>query len=541
MLNAVGYARISRDEDRENYSSIDSQRLLIYQYASRHGINIANIYVDDNISGYTFERPGLKRIREELENPDIQIVIAKDLSRIGRHNALTLLFIEEVKKAGKRLILPDESIGGFDSFRDDDDIIGIKTWYNERYIKDISRKIRSSLKSRQENGTLIIRPYFGYKVAEKQKKLVVEEETASVVREIFRLYLEGNGYRKIAEHLNEKKYMTPSMKISEEYGSEGKVFKNRVSNSWRSVHIGRILKNDVYTGTLRLGKTRRPEIKSKAVKVPLEEQYVFENAHEAIIAKEDFRLVQNIISRRGSIKFRGTGSISTKNKNLFSGILFCGDCGEYMVAFNPMGKKKSYVCGAYHRRGKKYCSRHRIEEKELINHIKNNLMFIKTSLLSFINTLNNDVENKIAKSGNQENMLNVLRKRLKTLNDEYRVLVSQKVRDISLNPDFVDTIEENYKEMELDKLHKIKALREQIENMEERQNIVVSFHSKADNAVAVFDGIINSDVPSRRSLELTVKRINIYENCIEVQLNEDIDQLCEYQVSIAGLSEISSV
>jgi len=184
MVNAIGYVRISRDEDRENYSSVESQQLLIYQYASKHEINVKKIYVDDNISGYTFDRPGMNRIRDEIKNSDVNMVIAKDLSRIGRHNALTLLFIDEVKMAGKRLVLPDESSGGFDTSKDDDDIIGIKTWYNERYVKDISRKIRSSLKARQENGTLIIRPFFGYGVDEKQKKLIVDENTAFIVKEI---------------------------------------------------------------------------------------------------------------------------------------------------------------------------------------------------------------------------------------------------------------------------------------------------------------------------------------------------------------------
>ena len=442
MINGIGYTRISRDEDKENYSSIESQQLLIYQYASKNDINIKEIYVDDNKSGYTFERPGIKRVREELKNPDMHVVIAKDLSRIGRHNALTLLFIDEVKAAGKRLILPDESSGGFDTSKDDDDIIGIKTWYNERYVKDISKKIRSSLKSRQENGTLIIRPFFGYKVDEKQKKLVIDEETAFIVKEIFKMYLEGYGYRKIAAYMNERKYMTPSMTIAEKYNSCGRTFKNKVANFWSDIHICRILKNDVYTGVLRLGKTRKPGIKTKPVKVSPDEHFVFENAHEALVTKEDFETVQRIISERDTVKFRGTGNASTKNNNIFSGLLFCGDCGEYMVSYNPKGKKKSYVCSSYHRRGRHYCSRHRIAEEELISHIKNHLTFVKTNLLDFICSLNKDVEKKLNVPDNHTSLLIMLQKRFKVLNEEYKTLLSQKVRDMNNNPDFKETIEE---------------------------------------------------------------------------------------------------
>lgn len=533
MVNAIGYVRLSRDEDRENYSSVESQQLLIYQYASRNEINIKKIYVDDNVSGYTFDRPGMNRVRDEIKNPDIQMVIAKDLSRIGRHNALTLLFIEEVKMAGKRLVLPDESIGGFDTSKDDDDIIGIKTWYNERYVKDISRKIRSALKARQENGTLIIRPFFGYKVDEKQKKLIVDESTAFVVKEIFKMYLNGFGYRKITAYLNEKKYMTPSMAIAEKCALLGKIYRNKVAYSWLDEHVCRILKNDVYTGTLRLGKTKKTCIKSKAVKISSDDQFIFQGAHEALISKDDYEMAQKIMRERDTVKFRGTGNSSTQNMNIFSGLLFCGDCGEYMVSFNLKGKKKSYVCSKYHRRGKNYCTRHRITEEELMNYIKTHLIFIKTQLSGFIDSMDSELRDKWNEKENQGNMLPVLRKRLKTLNDEYKTMVSQKIRDISSNLEYKDTIEENYKEIEVDKLQRIKALNEQIANLETRNNNVVSFQSRAKNAINVFDSIIYSETLSRHNLELTLKRIEVFQNHVEIHLNEDIDMLCEYHSSLS--------
>jgi DNA invertase Pin-like site-specific DNA recombinase len=124
---------------------------------------IVAFYEDDNVSGYTFERDGFLELLGALENDKIDVIIAKDLSRIGRHNSKTLLFIEKVKELGKRLILIDEGSGGYDTDKDDDDIIGIKTWYNERYVKDISKKIRSNIKTLQNKGAFLVETKYGYK------------------------------------------------------------------------------------------------------------------------------------------------------------------------------------------------------------------------------------------------------------------------------------------------------------------------------------------------------------------------------------------
>ncbi len=126
-MNVVGYVRLSRDEDKENYSSIEAQKEIIIEYAKRFNWEISGMYIDDNYSGYTFDRPDFRRMKEDIENGRIDIIIAKDISRIGRHNAKTLLFIEEVQLMGKRILLPEEG-GGYDSEADDDDILGIKTW-----------------------------------------------------------------------------------------------------------------------------------------------------------------------------------------------------------------------------------------------------------------------------------------------------------------------------------------------------------------------------------------------------------------------------
>ena len=151
-LVVAGYCRLSRDEDKENYSSIEEQKVIIKDYANSRGWDIENsqFYIDDNISGYTFNRPEFLRMMSNVKQEKIDIVIAKDLSRIGRNNGKVLVLIDEFKKMQKNLILVSEMCGTYDVLNDRDDTIGITTWFNERYVKDCSRKTRAQMYSKQK-------------------------------------------------------------------------------------------------------------------------------------------------------------------------------------------------------------------------------------------------------------------------------------------------------------------------------------------------------------------------------------------------------
>ena len=157
-MNA-GYVRLSRDDDKKNYVSIENQKLIISQYADDHGVNIDRWYEDDGISGYIFDRPGFQQMMADLDK-DIDTVYVKDFSRLGRHNAKVLLLLDEFQERGKHLIVIDDN---YDSMDSSDDTIGIKTWFNERYVKDTSKKIKRAIGARQKEGTLITRPPFGYR------------------------------------------------------------------------------------------------------------------------------------------------------------------------------------------------------------------------------------------------------------------------------------------------------------------------------------------------------------------------------------------
>ena len=157
-MTVVGYCRLSRDEDKENYSSIEEQKRIIKDYAiSRNWfISDDDFYIDDNVSGYTFNRPEFSKMLEKVQKGDIDVVIAKDLSRIGRNNGLVLVLIDEFKNMQKNLILVSEMGGSYDVLNDRDDTIGITTWFNERYVKDCSRKTRDHMYSKKKKGRLIM-------------------------------------------------------------------------------------------------------------------------------------------------------------------------------------------------------------------------------------------------------------------------------------------------------------------------------------------------------------------------------------------------
>lgn len=520
-MRVVGYARISRDEDKENYSSIISQCDIINEYASNSGWIIDKIYIDDNISGYTFERPAFQEMLDAMDEGQVDIIIAKDLSRIGRHNAKTLLLIEKIKETNKRLILVEEG-NGYDTLNDEDDIIGIKTWYNERYVKDISKKIRSNMRAKQKKGQLIMHEFYGYKKDPKDRSvLLVDEEVAHIVKQIFELYLSGLGYRKIIEVLDENGYPTPSVYLKKRLEDGGKVFKNTVTSKWETYMIARIIKDDVYIGTLRCRKTQKPMIKGKAVKVDRDEQYIFENHHESIISKENFELAQQINRKRNDVAYRG----HSKYQYIFSGFVFCEDCNSYTIGRNikrSPGHEYGYECGRYNKFGRQGCTSHAISEKKLLIYFKEHLIFMKEELETFIKDI--DLTDGIK---SQDSLLKKLERELSVLNDELKLLLSQKIRDLmkEQEPDYRSIVEDSYIELENEKKRRIKSISKQINDLKKVNYFDIK--NKLNTTIRYYDEIIESERPDRKILEVVLNRILITKKKQPIfELNLDIDEIC---------------
>lgn len=519
------YARLSRDEDRENYSSIDEQINMAKEYAQSKEwyISDENIYIDDNVSGYTFNRADFTRLLENVKKGIIDIVIAKDLSRIGRNNGKVLCLIDEFKKTGKNLILISEMGGVYDVQNDNDDTIGITTWFNERYVKDISRKVRANMLSKQKQGKLIQGNYYGYKKVFEDgvPKLYVIEELRGVIELIFKLYVEdGLGRKKITDILNSDKYNypTPSVYYQQKNLEKGRVYKHKVQNLWCTYMVKNILENDVYCGNLRTHKKQLLGIRGKITKLSEEQHFIFENHHEAIISKEMFNLAQKLKEKRINSK-----STKTKNNYIFAGLCKCGDCNGGVSGMMLRRKQsvKGYECSTYRKYGKDRCKFHEIPEEDIIIHLKEYLKSLRTIFNEEIKNIKLDESNKIKKIDKEK-----IQKEYDELNQEYKILISQKIKDlVGINSLEQRTMIENtYKELENDKQKRIMNLKELLSKNE--KIILEEKTIKVKSALEIFDEIIKAEEPSRFLINSIIEKIVIYnDKTIKFILKGDITRL----------------
>ncbi len=521
-----GYCRLSRDEDKENYSSIEEQKRIIKEYASTRNWNIddKDFYIDDNVSGYTFNRPEFTKMLEKVKGGKIDVVIAKDLSRIGRNNGKVLVLIDEFKNMQKNLILVSEMGGSYDVLNDRDDTIGITTWFNERYVKDCSRKTRDHMYSKQKTARLIMGNYYGYEKIFKDNipMLFVIEELKPVIILIFKLYVEdGIGFQRISQELNTKyNYPTPSKYYREKHLERGRIYKHKVQEKWTKDMVSNILKNEIYTGTLITHKKRTVNIRGKSVKLPKEEQFIFENHHEAIISKEIFNLAQEIRVKKSK---QNTSSTNKKRDYYFSGMCICNDCGSGMSGIMIKRKvaEKGYDCSKYRQFGTKACHCHEVKEKDILIHLKEFLKFTKQKYLEEIKNIKIEI-----KQDKKENNKYKLQNKLNILNEEYKMLVNQKVKELaSANNEMArEFIENTYKELEKEKMQSISYIQTLLEK-DEKKNLKEKIN-KLKTSIEYFDDIINSKVPNKMILQMIIDKIYIgRDKTIKFRLKVDINKM----------------
>ena len=522
-MTVVGYCRLSRDEDKENYSSIEEQKRIIIDYAKTRNWNISNFYIDDNVSGYTFNRPEFTEMIEKVKGGKIDAVIVKDLSRIGRNNGRVLVLIDDFKNMQKNLIAVSEMGGSYDVLNDRDDMIGITTWFNERYVKECSKKTRDHMYSKQKSGRLIMGNYYGYEKVFKDDvpMLYVIDEIKPVIELIFKLYIEdGYGFQKISEILNTKyNFPTPSEYYKMKHLEQGRVYKHKVQDKWTKDMVSNILKNEVYTGTLVTHKKKSINIRGKIVKLPREEHFVFENHHEPIISKEMFELAQELKDKKYK---QNTSGANKKHNYYFSGMCVCNECGSGMsgVIIKRKVREKGYDCSKYRQYGVRVCHCHEIKEKDILIHLKEFLKFTKQKYLREINAIKLEQKHKI---GNDKFKL---QNKLNILNGEYKMLINQKIKEMAFcnNPMQREIIENTYKELESEKMQSITYLQEAIQN-DKKKNLEQK-KQQLKTSLEYFDEIINAKEPSRIMLQMIIDKIYICrDKTIIFKLKTDINKL----------------
>ncbi len=529
----IGYARLSKDDLRKKYVSIENQKDIIQKYAKANGLIVDKMYEDDGYTGYTLDRPAFNEIQQLVDEGMVDVLLAKDLSRFGRHNGGVLLALERFRKHGVRIIMIDDN---YDSSIDDDDIIGIKTWYNERYIKDGSKKVRNALKNMQENGNLIMSVPYGYiKDPYVKTKYYIDEEAAIWVKKIFEIYADGGGYKKTAKTLNQIGVPTPSMLLDRRQKEKGVVSKIKVAKGWETNAIRRIIQNDFYIGTLRLRKTIRNGINGEQKHLAEEEQYVFENAHQPIISLELFNLVQSINEhRRVSNSYKGERKFS----NIYSGLLFCGDCGSSMtISHYNDNDITSYACRVYRERGVSACSSHSINKKELDLIVKDYLVLCRSAMKNMIEALDSILYAQLRETSGKDTRLKKLKDNIKTTQEELKIMMQQKVRDIVANPSMSEVISQTYDEMINDKTMQINSMQVQIDEYESIDKNKSNIKRNFKTALEMFDDIIKAPTITKRQLETLVEKINIYDNqSIEIKLRGDLGDIFKDQ-SIMRMSK----
>ena len=367
IWNATLYLRLSRDDgDKEESGSITGQRELLRDYISQHPeLREYAIRIDDGFSGSTFERPGFQKMIEDVKAGRTDCIVVKDLSRFGRNYLDAGEYIEKIFPfLGVRFIAVNDNYDSLGEKKSSDDlIIPFKNLINEAYCRDISMKIRSQLEIKRKNGQFLGSfAAFGYLKDEQDKnKLVVDQYAADIVRDIFKWKLEGISPQDIAGALNKLGVLSP-MEYKRSLGMKYTTsFKTSAKAVWSAGTVIRILKNPIYTGVLIQGKETTPSYKvHKRIAKDKSEWTVIEDSHEAIISEIDFDSVQKVL------KCDTRRSPDDKAVGLFSGMLFCGDCGASMVRKTvPAGEKKYvyYVCSAH--KQDKSCSPHRMRDTAL--------------------------------------------------------------------------------------------------------------------------------------------------------------------------------
>ena len=352
------YARLSNDDDPAQ-NSLQNQQEICRAFAEKNGWSIVGSSTDDNISGMNFSRRGLDMLTAAVQAKQVEAVLVKDLSRLGRHRTQTALFIDFLREKQVRVISVTE---GVDTFCEEDDLmIGVRGLMNDYYAKDIGKKIRAGYRQKQKEG-LVITPPFGYWKDRNTNQVLVQQEAAEAVQLIYALYLQGCGQKEIARRLNSLGRKTPAQIMTERLGYDSQKPHKTLDGKflWTYASVKNVLAEEAYTGVLI--NHRREYLGGKVRPVNETDWFRHENVYPVIIEKAIWQKVQT------RLKQQARPAVNNRIKHRYAGLLTCQECGN---VFSPMirywngSRRVEYVCRGYQRNGKGYCSSHRIHEEVL--------------------------------------------------------------------------------------------------------------------------------------------------------------------------------
>lgn len=503
------YMRLSREDgDKEESSSVTNQREMLKRYVSeQENFFIVKEYADDGYTGTNFDRPGFKQMIEDIEAGIIDTVITKDLSRLGRERLgvghYTEIYFPEHNV--RYIALLDNIDTYFDAGMND--MAPFKGVINDMYVRDISKKIRSSLIERKKAGNFlgVTAPYGYQKDPNNKFHLIINEKEAEIVKRVFRLYLEGNGLTRIAQILTKDGVLVPG-----ESRDIGKTRRTALYSSWKQTTIRRILDNRVYLGELVQFKRRKINYKSKRrITVPEEERYICRGTHEAIIDEESFNAVQNILKKNKSFK-------GTKHDYLFKGLLFCSECGARLnVTYSNYALKKygeyryTTICYSYSRLYSDICTRHSNSipelEEVLIKHIKEVCSrYINENLRDELINMAKKQKQLELKQISNEKRLETLEQKISDIGLYIKNLYMDKVKGVVSENDYISLVADFTKDR--DNLIKEK---EELIKIINNQKPQIDETAKIEKLAKEF---LSLEKPTKQLLNELIEKITISEN-----------------------------
>ena len=456
------YIRLSKEDGNAAESeSITNQRSLLNSFAEQNKLNIVDEFIDGGISGTSFDRPDFNRMIEAILSKRINMVVTKDLSRLGRDYIQTGYYLEKFFPENRVRYI--SLLDGIDTGANNhnNDITPFKAIMNDMYAKDISQKIRSVKEDKQKKGQFIGgKAAYGYKKSPIEKnKIIIDEEAANIVRRIFNLAVSGISGYEIAVTLNREKVITPS-----DYA--GIVLENSGAyrGLWSAERVTFMLQNEVYIGNMVQGRVKKINYKSKKIlKLPPSEWAVVENTHEAIIDKSTFEIVQTLISKRKKTRER-------TYDYLLKGLAYCRECGYLLSVINrKLAKNREvlyFVCRTYQRfPSEKKCAAHYAKVEDVTNSVLNVIKELCTKYLNFSEMQNiAEIEiEKIEADSKTETEIKKSQSKIKLLTDKLDQVYIDKLNAI-LSPDDFERIYGKIKEERQNYIDKLNFFKIQAEN-----------------------------------------------------------------------------
>lgn len=420
------YCRLSQDDMLQGESnSITNQKAILKKYAENNGFRNTKFYVDDGVSGTTFERDGFKAMMSDIEDGKVGIVITKDLSRLGRDYLKTGELIE--------MTFPDYDVryiainDGVDTFKSENELMAFKNIFNDWYARDCSKKIRAVFKAKGQSGKHLCPPIYGYKKSDTDKNLwIIDDEPAEVVRKIFRLCIDGYGPTQIARILTEQDIPTPTAYSLSQGRDNGR--HNAKTHRWGTQTICHILERLEYCGHTVNFRTHMKSYKvHKIIYNPQDEWLIFENTHEPVITQQEFDLVQEIRKNKRRLQKKD-------ELNPFSGMIYCADCGAKMYLsrrVNERPEQEHMRCSTY-AKDTKECTVHYIRtcvlREIVLGELNKLLATVRANEDEFVNTaMNNSVQKQSTELTKAKKTMKQAEKRISELDKLFKRLYEDNV------------------------------------------------------------------------------------------------------------------